>query len=128
MAKVTEILVISNLSSFPLVVKNGENPSQTVTIEAGSKDAALNMWVPWIGNPTENWKAILLVGGAEGDVNLWVYQDYWQPPGADAVKYSDTPDVYNNGQEIFGNNRGGGRKRLVFNVESYGPELQIRQA
>ncbi|EQB98039.1 hypothetical protein [Photorhabdus temperata] len=76
------------------------------------------MVVPWIGGQEEVWKALkIYVTGGHG--NVWVFQDYWYPAHENAIKYCVGKFSYKDAKEIPGNNRGGGNKRLLINVEDF---------
>ncbi|WP_367376727.1 hypothetical protein [Hafnia alvei] len=116
MAKVTSIFSISNNTPYTITVRNGENLNQIFSIPAGGAyDKAV--WVPWIGNSEENWKAICLLLGPQSQDYIWLFQDYWNPSGANAVKYLIAPQMDYDAEtsEVDGNNRGGGNKALVIN-------------
>jgi hypothetical protein len=113
MAQVTDLRTITNNTPYAITVRNGENKDQFFTVN-GNAGWDGSLWVPWIGNDGESWKAIHIIAGATEDLNIWVFQDYWNPPNKDAVKcFYGSSMNYGGAKEIDGNNRGGGRKALI---------------
>ncbi|WP_124311290.1 hypothetical protein [Pseudomonas chlororaphis] len=125
MAKVTNLKSIANNTPYTMSVRNGENHSEQFSIAAGSAWNG-SLWIPWIGKDSENYKAIQLLLGPRGDVTIWLFQDYWEPPNANAIKYLIAPEMkYSGGtQEVDGNNRGGGEK--ILNVSSGTPSYLLK--
>jgi hypothetical protein len=110
MANVTNIESISNALLYPVSVRDGENANILFSIAAAGAWNG-SMWAPWVGGQGEMSKSIVIECPDQGNLSISVFQDYWNPPNADAVKYS-TNASYNGAAEIAGNNRGGGSKIL----------------
>lgn len=126
MATVTYIKSIANNTPYTLTVINGENSSYMFAIGAQSAWNG-SMAIPWIGRSGEDYKAVRLILGPRAESNLWIFQDYYQPSGENAIKYLAAPSMdYEGGtQELPGNNRRGGNKNLIINLVNRGFELLI---
>ncbi|MNJ54310.1 hypothetical protein D3C77_497450 [compost metagenome] len=126
MASVTYIKSIANNTPYTLTLINGENSSYMFAI------GAQNAWngsmaIPWIGRSEENHKALRLILGPRSETTIWIFQDYWQPPHENAVKYIIAPSMDYEGatQELPGANRGGGNKNLIINLVNRNFEVSI---
>ncbi|OWO82586.1 hypothetical protein B5C26_09415 [Photorhabdus luminescens] len=109
MASVTTIKTIENITGDTMVIINGEDSNIGTVIERNRYWHG-SLRVPWIGDQSESWKALrIFVLGGYRDI-IWVFQDYYRPPGENAIKYCVGEFSYKNAQEIQGNNRGGGDK------------------
>lgn len=120
MAHVTNIKSISNALLYPVTVKNGENTQQTFSIQAGGVWNG-DLWVPWVGNDTEMWKCLVFECPDQANMVIQVFQDYWNPANADAVKcvyVSRGEHGYWAGREISGENKGGGEKALLIGSDT----------
>ncbi|MBC8954196.1 hypothetical protein [Xenorhabdus sp. PB62.4] len=117
MAKVTDIVSIANNTPYTMSLINGENSDQIFSIGA-ERVWNGHLWVPWIGKTSENYKAIKLILGPKSDNYIYVFQDYYNPSGENAVKYFEGLSMNYDGdtKEVEGDNRGGGRKVLVVNL------------
>ncbi|CAM3529247.1 conserved hypothetical protein [Xenorhabdus nematophila ATCC 19061] len=115
MASKTHIRTIKNETEFSIVIVNGEDGNKRIEID-GFKKWQGDLVVPWIGRQGEAWKALkIYVTGGKG--NVWVFQDYWNPPHKDAIKYYEGNEFsYEGAKEIRGNNQGAGDKLLLINV------------
>lgn len=118
MASVTTLKSIVNSTQSSISVRNGENSSQAFTISA-NRTWEGKMDVPWIGKESEDYKAIRFLMGPASDVTIWLFQDYWNPPHQDAVKYLAAPAMSYNAEtiEVSGRNRGGGSKVLTISLK-----------
>lgn len=122
MASVTNIKAISNSLLFPANIKLGQDTQQVFSIAAsGSWNGGL--WVPWVGADGDMWKCIVITCPDHTNLTILVFQDFWNPAWQNAIKYINIVDPtktpkYSDGQEIAGNNRGGGAKAL--NIASDG--------
>jgi hypothetical protein len=114
MANVTNIRTIANSALSAIAITTNDGAKQMFSVAAGGAwDGAL--WVPWVGNNGEMWKCLVL---ALGNRKLKIYQDYWKPAYQDAVKYVWDNGSYEDGNELGGNNRGGGEKALIIQNEA----------
>lgn len=109
-AHVTNIKSITNPFLYAITIKNGENTQQTFSIAAGGVWNG-DLWVPWVGRNSEMYKSISITDPNDG-LNVQIFQDYWNPAGADAIKWVNSGGSYGRGKEIAGNNHGGGEKAL----------------
>jgi len=126
MANVTNLKTITNNTPYAITVRNGENTQQLFTVN-GNAGHNQDLWVPWVGNDSENWKVIQIKAGTRGETDIWVFQDYWNPPHENAIKCyygSDSSRIYTNAWEIDGNNRGGGEKGLI--LELHGRDIYLK--
>lgn len=114
MASVTNLKTIVNNTNTGVTFINGENASQIFTI-AGNSSWNGDLWVPWIGNQGEAGKAIRILSGRNSEDVVFLFQDYWHPAHADAVKYVRDNFDYESAKEVEGENRGGGNKALIIN-------------
>ena len=125
MAHVTNFKTITNNTPYPITVRNGEDTQQFFTV-AGNAGWNGDLWVPWIGNDGENGKAIHIKAGSTGEINIWVFQDYWNPPNKDAIKaHYGSAMSYSHAKEINGNNKGGGEKGLIVKLVGRDINLQL---
>jgi hypothetical protein len=125
MAYVTNIKSITNNTVYPLTVIDGENGVRISIAGSGAWNG--DMWVPWIGNQSEAYKAIKIIWGFESDQELYIFQDYWYPPHENAVKYRIiSPFVYgdDNNYIIPGNATGGGNKSLILTAN--GKDISLK--
>ncbi|MHC6224192.1 hypothetical protein ACYU03_05340 [Pseudomonas sp. X10] len=126
MASVTYIKSIANNTPYTLTLINGENADYMFAI------GAQNVWngsmaVPWVGRAAENHKALQLILGPQSATTIWVFQDYWNPPHENAIKYLTADEMDYDGAtlELPGNNRGGGNKNLIINLVNRDFQLRI---
>jgi hypothetical protein len=105
---------------------DGEDTNQLFSIGAQSAWNG-SMYVPWIGGDDENYKAIQISLGPTSETKLWVFQDYWDPSGENAIKYLFGPNMKYTGmtKEVPGNNRGGGNRILMISLKGNGYDLQM---
>ncbi|MBC8955037.1 hypothetical protein [Xenorhabdus sp. PB62.4] len=113
MANITKIVLINNHTKNKVGIFNGENHSQHSILPGRTWSGEIS--VPWIREPSENWKALKLTLGPTDNVYIYIFQDYWSPPYEDAVKYLQAQymDYSGSTQEIPGHNRHGGNKTLT---------------
>ncbi|TDB44158.1 hypothetical protein [Photorhabdus luminescens] len=123
MANKTHIITIENKTEDTIVLENGEDGNKRIEIK-GFNDWSGDLVVPWIGGQNEEWKAlkIYVTGGHD---KVFVFQDYWNPPHKDAIKYCVRTFSYKDAKEIPGNNKGGGNKILLVNVDEFAIQLEI---
>ncbi|VWC31002.1 hypothetical protein BLA14095_06299 [Burkholderia lata] len=120
MAGVTNITTIINETELYLTIRSGET-NDLVFIEGGEKKSlSKSFHVPWIGNQNEAKKAIDIKDNATSNVLAYLFQDYWQPPHKDAVKYCTAVFSYEQAHEVDGNNRGAGGKVLYIKKHDSG--------
>lgn len=114
MSKVTNIKSITNNTSYPITVIDGENGTRFSVAGSGVWNG--DLWIPWVGNDGEDYKPIEIIGGSNSDYTIFIYQDYWYPPHESPVKYRNTsPFIYDDGNNMMipGNNTGGGERTLI---------------
>ncbi|ELE9727895.1 hypothetical protein RM407_001519 [Enterobacter kobei] len=126
MAYVTNIKSIANNTVYPLTIIDGENGVRIAIAGSGAWNG--DLWVPWIGNQSEDYKAIKIIWGFDSEQVIYLYQDYWYPPHENAVKYRTiSPLVYYDGNNhiIPGNGTGGGNKGLILTGKGKDIELKM---
>ncbi len=114
MANVTNIKSIANSALSAIAITTNDGAKQIFSVAAGGAWNG-DLWVPWVGNNEEMWKCLVLDMGTR---KLLIYQDYWNPANADAVKFVWDNGSYSDGLELGGNNRGGGNKALIIQNET----------
>ncbi|TDB44157.1 hypothetical protein [Photorhabdus luminescens] len=124
MAYVSNIRKIINNTFADMDFVNGENTSQTIRVYANSTWSG-DLWVPWIGRQDEGSKTIKIISPTASKVLVYIFQDYWHPADANAIKYCNDVFSYRNAQEISGDNRGGGDKQLVINADVTGDTITL---
>ncbi|WP_082712068.1 MULTISPECIES: hypothetical protein [Burkholderia] len=125
MADVTNIKMIINNTFNLIAIKNGDSASQLFSVPASGAWTG-DIWVPWIAGQSEGNKAINIIDGAPSQILIFLFQDYWNPPGKDAIKYCNAPFSYNDATEVPGNNQGGGNKILILNPSENGFALYMK--
>ena len=118
MASVTYLRSIANNTPYTMTLIDGEDPGMSLAIGAQSAWTG-SLAVPWIGHNGEDYKAMRVILGPRAETNLFLFQDYWQPAGENAIKYLESPTMSytsNQVQEVPGSNRGGGSKNLIFSL------------
>ncbi|MCT8346677.1 hypothetical protein LGZ99_05465 [Photorhabdus temperata] len=119
MASVTHIRKIINDTSRRIYIVEGQNNGRTHTINANS-ELISNIKVPWIGNQEESNKAIrITIVDEPRTAIIWIFQDYWNPPHKDQMKYYKGEDFsYANAKNIDGPSSGGGNKIFRFYIDN----------
>jgi hypothetical protein len=114
MANVTNIRSIANNLFNSISFVDGENNEIIFTVgsEGGWNG---NIYVPWVGNEDEMYKCVRIYGLPENEVT-YLFQDYYNPPYEDAVKYCNDGN-YSSGQEVKGTKQGGGDRVLIIDID-----------
>ncbi|WP_156429446.1 hypothetical protein [Burkholderia sp. TSV86] len=125
MANITNIKMVINNTFNILVLKDGENNSKLFSVPANGVWNG-DIWVPWVSSQDDEKKAINIIDAAPSQILAFLFQDYWNPPGENAVKYCNTTFSYSGAIEVPGNNRGGGEKILIVNPAESGFSLFMK--
>ncbi|KER01843.1 hypothetical protein LGZ99_03135 [Photorhabdus temperata] len=126
-AGVTNIKTIYNKTPCVFVIEHGYIARKKITVDKMSEWRG-DLWAPWIGDKYEPNKAIHIYTGREckSEIDIWIFQDYWNPPNENAVKYSlNRAFSYDDALEIPGNNRGGGNKILTLEFNDNNIDLKM---
>lgn len=123
-AAVTNLRTIVNNTDSTITIINGENTEQSFSISPHSQWNG-SLWIPWVGRQSEGFKAIKIFSGPQSNVLTYLFQDYWNPPNANAIKYSNDPFQYGTASDVEGNNTGAGNKVLFINPDGAGIHLVL---
>ncbi|PQQ27269.1 hypothetical protein [Photorhabdus hindustanensis] len=128
-AGVTNIKSIYNKTPCKIVIEHGYVARRNFSVDKMSEWHG-DLWAPWIGDKYEPNKAIHIYTErglrSEFRFNIWIFQDYWNPPNENAVKYSINREfTYDDALEIPGNNRGGGNKILTLEFNDNDINLEM---
>ncbi|MFD1793742.1 hypothetical protein ACFSE0_19205 [Ochrobactrum teleogrylli] len=130
MASVTNLTSIVNDTDYPVNFHNSEQdspPDFTVPM-LGYRFGSL--WVPWVGNDGDSYKAIRVTAGKDR-INIFIFQDYWNPPDLNEVKYAVGVDRFYyttvESKKIPGDADGAGNKILRISTDDVGITLKLIQ-
>ncbi|KAA1175372.1 hypothetical protein [Photorhabdus heterorhabditis] len=128
-AGVTNIKFIHNKTPCKAIIEHGYISRKRFTVDRMSEWSG-DLWAPWISDKYELNKAIHIYTGrelkSELGIDIWIFQDYWNPPNVNAIKYSINKKFnYDNALEIPGNNRGGGNKTLILELNGNNIDLKM---